>query len=150
MGPGSSPGRRPLQSECNQLQGEEPLQNKRVQGLSPCPPEALLIPGDAVSRLRLIRTDSIGPVTYRQLMARFGNAGAALAEADVPLFEALRAWRADLAREQGVPAYVILHDKTLRELAARRPASQADLLDVPGIGQAKVDRYGETLLQLLA
>jgi ATP-dependent DNA helicase RecQ len=70
--------------------------------------------------------------------------------ADVPLFEALRAWRAGLAREQGVPAYVILHDRSLRELAARRPASVSDLLGVPGIGQAKADRYGEALLQLLA
>ena len=78
------------------------------------------------------------------------NVGPALAEADAPLFEALRAWRADLSREQGVPAYVILHDKTLRELALQRPASLAGLLDVPGIGQAKVDRYGETLLRLLA
>ena len=82
--------------------------------------------------------------------ARRSDAGAALAEADAPLFEALRAWRAGLAREQGVPAYVILHDRTLRELAARKPASLADLLDVPGIGQAKVERYGETLLRLLA
>ena len=73
-----------------------------------------------------------------------------LAAADAPLFDALRAWRADLAREQGVPAFVILHDKTLRELAARRPASLPDLLGIAGIGQAKADRYGETLLKLLA
>ncbi len=84
------------------------------------------------------------------LAARRSTTGSALAEADAPLFDALRAWRADLAREQGVPAYVILHDKTLRELALRRPASPAALLDVPGIGQAKVERYGEALLQLLA
>ncbi len=77
------------------------------------------------------------------------GAEAPLAAADAPLFDALRAWRAGLAREQGVPAYVILHDKTLRELAARRPVSLSDLLDIPGIGQAKVDRYGETLLRLL-
>jgi ATP-dependent DNA helicase RecQ len=77
--------------------------------------------------------------------------------ADIPLgaddelrFAALRAWRADLAREQGVPAYVILHDRSLRELAARRPAVVAELLDVPGIGQAKADRYGEALIRLLA
>ena len=73
-----------------------------------------------------------------------------LAESDSPLFDALRAWRAGLARAQGVPAYVILHDKTLRELASRRPASLDDLLGVPGIGQAKAERYGETLLQLMA
>jgi ATP-dependent DNA helicase RecQ len=71
------------------------------------------------------------------------------AAVDQPLFEVLRAWRADLAREQGVPAFVILHDRTLRELAAHRPASLPDLLDVPGIGQAKADRYGEALLRLL-
>jgi ATP-dependent DNA helicase RecQ len=65
-------------------------------------------------------------------------------------FVALRAWRAELAREQGVPAYVILHDRSLRELATRRPAAVADLLDVPGIGQAKADRYGEALIRLLA
>jgi ATP-dependent DNA helicase RecQ len=70
--------------------------------------------------------------------------------ADAPLFDALRAWRAGLAREQGVPAYVILHDKTLRELATRRPASLDDLLGIPGIGQAKADRYGEALLRLMA
>ncbi len=55
-----------------------------------------------------------------------------------------------LAREQGVPAYVILHDRSLRELATRRPAMVAELLDVPGIGQAKADRYGEALIRLLA
>jgi ATP-dependent DNA helicase RecQ len=84
------------------------------------------------------------------LVTRRSGVGTPLAEADAPLFEALRAWRADLAREQGVPAYVILHDKSLRELATRRPASPADLLSVPGIGQAKADRYGEALLRILA
>ncbi len=68
---------------------------------------------------------------------------------DAPLFDALRTWRAELAREQGVPAYVILHDKTLRELAMRRPANTDELLTVPGIGQAKAERYGETLLGLM-
>jgi ATP-dependent DNA helicase RecQ len=81
---------------------------------------------------------------------RRSGAEAMLATGDVPLFEVLRAWRADLAREQGVPAYVILHDKTLRELAVRRPSSLSDLLDIPGIGQAKADRYGEPLLRLMA
>jgi ATP-dependent DNA helicase RecQ len=73
-----------------------------------------------------------------------------MAATDAPLFEALRAWRGDLARQQGVPAYVILHDKSLRELAARRPTTIAELLGVPGIGLAKADRYGEALLRLMA
>ena len=62
---------------------------------------------------------------------------------------ALRAWRAEKARDQGVPAYVILHDRTLLELAAHRPQSQEDLLEIPGIGQAKAERYGEELLDVL-
>ena len=84
------------------------------------------------------------------LAGRRSGAGAPLAAGDAPLFEALRTWRADLAREQGVPAYVILHDKSLHELAARRPTSRSELLDVPGIGQAKAERYGEALLRLMA
>jgi ATP-dependent DNA helicase RecQ len=82
--------------------------------------------------------------------ARRSGVDTPVSAADSTLFEALRAWRAGLAREQGVPAYVILHDKTLRELAARRPASLDDLLGVPGIGQAKIDRYGKALLLLMA
>jgi ATP-dependent DNA helicase RecQ len=72
------------------------------------------------------------------------------ADVDPALFEALRAWRAEQAKAQGVPAYVILHDKTLHELAARRPASLEELLDVPGIGQAKAERYGAGLLAVVA
>ena len=81
---------------------------------------------------------------------RRDGAGASVAPADAPLFDALRAWRADLAREQGVPAFVILHDKTLRELASQRPASLPELLGIPGIGQSKAERYGEALLRILA
>ncbi|MCK9282737.1 MAG: DNA helicase RecQ [Rhodocyclaceae bacterium] len=72
-----------------------------------------------------------------------------LATADVPLFEALRHWRAALAKEQGVPAYVILHDKTLREIAGRRPATTAELRNIPGMGEAKVNRYGAVLLDVV-
>ncbi len=68
---------------------------------------------------------------------------------DDPRYEALRQWRAELAREQGVPAYVILHDKTLRELAATRPATPDELLQVSGIGAAKAERYGTALLGVL-
>lgn len=69
--------------------------------------------------------------------------------ADEPLFEALRGWRAHLSREQGVPAYVILHDKTLRELAEARPRGIAALLQVNGIGEAKAARYGTALLEVI-
>jgi len=65
------------------------------------------------------------------------------------LFEELRAWRATMAREQGVPAYVIFHDSTLREIAARRPASLAELGTVSGIGENKLAKYGQQVLDTL-
>jgi ATP-dependent DNA helicase RecQ len=67
-----------------------------------------------------------------------------------PLVARLRQWRSAKAREQGVPAYVILHDRTLLEIAALLPASPRALLAVPGIGLAKVQRYGDELLALVA
>ncbi|WP_291992398.1 DNA helicase RecQ [Candidatus Accumulibacter sp. ACC003] len=69
---------------------------------------------------------------------------------DSPLVDSLRSWRLEQAREQGVPAYVILHDRTLREIAALLPASPEALLAVPGIGVAKAQRYGEALLAIVA
>ncbi|MBI4985666.1 MAG: DNA helicase RecQ [Rhodocyclales bacterium] len=69
---------------------------------------------------------------------------------DAGLFDALRLWRGQTAREQGVPAYVILHDRTLHELAARKPRSMDELLNVGGIGEAKAARYGTALLELLS
>ena len=72
-----------------------------------------------------------------------------LSAADESLFQQLRAWRSDTAREQGVPAYVILHDKTLRELAEVRPVSRNLLSTVTGMGSAKIEHYGEELLALI-
>ncbi len=73
-----------------------------------------------------------------------------LSAKDQALFEALREWRLDKAREQGVPAYVILHDRTLRLLAALRPEDDHGLADISGLGQAKRERYGDELLELIA
>ena len=68
----------------------------------------------------------------------------------LPLFEQLRAWRAATAREQGVPAYVVFHDATLREIAATAPATLAELGSVSGVGENKLATYGEQILDLLA
>ena len=70
--------------------------------------------------------------------------------ADPALFERLRRWRAEVAREQWVPAYVVFHDRTLSELAARRPADLAAMEALPGIGRSKLARYGSALLEILA
>ena len=69
------------------------------------------------------------------------------AEADPALAEYLREWRRSMARENKVPAYIILHDSTLEELCRRRPANLAELMQVPGIGERKADVYGAEILQ---
>ncbi|MEV8549742.1 DNA helicase RecQ [Streptomyces glaucescens] len=68
----------------------------------------------------------------------------------VPAFEALRAWRAEQAREQGVPAYVIFHDATLREIATLWPSSVRELGGISGVGEKKLATYGEGVLAVLA
>jgi DNA helicase-2/ATP-dependent DNA helicase PcrA len=70
--------------------------------------------------------------------------------ADGPVMEALRAWRLQRARADAMPAYVIAHDSVLAEIAARRPGSLEQLGRVPGIGPAKLERYGAEILAILA
>ncbi len=73
----------------------------------------------------------------------------AITETDRDLFEALRRKRTELAQAQNVPPYVIFHDKTLIELAASRPASRDEMAKVPGIGEAKLSRYGAAFLAVI-
>jgi ATP-dependent DNA helicase RecQ len=78
------------------------------------------------------------------------GAPAELSAAAAALFEQLRGWRAAAAREQGVPAYVIFHDATLRQIAAQAPATLAELATVNGVGEAKLAKYGPQILDLVA
>jgi len=68
---------------------------------------------------------------------------------DDPLWLALKAKRLELAREQGVPPYVIFHDSTLLDMLKRHPATLDELAQVSGVGQAKLARYGEAFLEVL-
>ncbi|NNF38710.1 MAG: HRDC domain-containing protein, partial [Gemmatimonadetes bacterium] len=65
-------------------------------------------------------------------------------------FETLRALRKTLADREGVPAYIVFNDRVLQEMVARRPRTEAELLDVPGVGPAKLARYGATFLEAVA
>jgi ATP-dependent DNA helicase RecQ len=80
-----------------------------------------------------VRRIELGPVT----------------DADLQLLEALKVWRRDEARSQGVPAYVILHDSTLVELARRRPTDLMQMTGISGIGAKRLERYGAALLRLV-
>jgi len=66
-----------------------------------------------------------------------------------PLFEALRCLRRELAQEAGVPPYVIFHDSVLRDMAARRPATQIDLGQIGGVGARKLEAYGDRFLDVI-
>jgi DNA helicase II / ATP-dependent DNA helicase PcrA len=90
-----------------------------------------------------------GRVRPRAVASAMTRSGAK-ARADGPVAEALRAWRRKRAEADGVPAYVVFNDRTLAALAERRPRSRGELLAVDGIGPAKLDRYGDELLALLA
>jgi ATP-dependent DNA helicase RecQ len=83
--------------------------------------------------------------------ARVGRrvATAALTAED-PVFAAVRAHRLSLARAQGVPPYVIFHDSTLAEMAARRPRDMETFAGLPGVGAAKLQRYGRSFLDVIA
>jgi ATP-dependent DNA helicase RecQ len=65
------------------------------------------------------------------------------------LEDALRAWRLERCRRDGVPAFIVLHDRHLRALATTRPATRAELARMDGIGPAKLERYGEEILAVL-
>jgi ATP-dependent DNA helicase RecQ len=97
-----------------------------------------------VSDRRAVRPAGRGPVD-RSRVTR--------AQADdtihVGLFEALRAWRRQVAREHGVPAYTVFHDTTLEEIARRRPGSTVELSEVSGVGAVKLERYGAAVLDLV-
>jgi ATP-dependent DNA helicase RecQ len=75
--------------------------------------------------------------------------GGPAAAADPDLFERLRRWRTEVARRDRVPPYVVFHDRALAELAARRPVTPEQLATVPGVGPAKLARYGDELLGIL-
>jgi DNA helicase-2/ATP-dependent DNA helicase PcrA len=83
-----------------------------------------------------------------RFLAELAPAPAAAAEPPAGL-KALKAWRLERARRDDVPAYLVFHNATLEEIAGRRPRSLAELAAVPGVGPAKLERYGEDVLAAL-
>ncbi|MFG1873108.1 DNA helicase RecQ [Micromonospora arborensis] len=108
---------------------------------------------DVLGRRRTVtmRREPEKPASTRSSKPR-GSATvvAELTPAATSLFERLRGWRAATAKEQGVPAYVVFHDATLRQIATDAPATLADLSRVSGVGENKLAKYGEQILTVLA
>jgi len=108
---------------------------------------AVLTGGQAV-HLRQVQAGKPKAVAKRSAVPGAGHS-AGLDPAAARLWERLRAWRAGIAKELGVPAYVVFHDATLAELARARPQSEAALGQISGVGTRKLERYGAALLELL-
>jgi ATP-dependent DNA helicase RecQ len=95
-------------------------------------------------RIELRRDQPQRAASVRRALER----GSLPAEAE-GLFEALRNERARLARLQGVPPYVVFHDTTLRAMATAKPRTFDDLAAMPGVGEAKLERYGTAFLNVI-
>jgi DNA helicase-2/ATP-dependent DNA helicase PcrA len=106
---------------------------------------------------RAARRERSGPVLCRVCGAtltvavdrKLGRCAGCPADRDEQLFEALRAWRAERAKGLGQPAYCVFTDATLTAIAEQRPADVAELVRIPGIGQTKLDKYGDEVLDLV-
>ncbi|MFF3692502.1 DNA helicase RecQ [Streptomyces sp. NPDC002221] len=96
-----------------------------------------------------MRTEPEKPVRAARGPAKKSAVAADLPPEVLPVFEALRAWRGAQAKEAGVPAYVIFHDATLREIAAVRPGSLGELGTIGGVGEKKLATWGEGVLSVL-
>ena len=99
-------------------------------------------------------TEVSTPAVVRRVVVGAGSSGvravaSPLAEADQNLREYLREWRRKTAREQGMPAYIVLHDSSLDEICRLQPRSIAELLSITGIGERKADLYGQGILAAL-
>ncbi|WP_327034731.1 DNA helicase RecQ [Micromonospora ureilytica] len=108
---------------------------------------------DVLGRRRTVtlRREPEKPASSRSSKPRGSSTVVAeLTPAAASLFERLRGWRATSAKEQGVPAYVIFHDATLRQIASDAPSTLADLSRVSGVGENKLAKYGEQILAVLA
>ncbi|OLF19645.1 DNA helicase RecQ [Actinophytocola xanthii] len=105
---------------------------------------------EVLGRRREVRLRTEAKRAVRGSTRRAAAAEAELPAEARPVFERLRAWRAATAKEQGVPAYVIFHDATLRQIATEAPATLDELGTVSGVGENKLAKYGQQILDTLA
>ena len=107
-----------------------------------------------VPYLAVVVTYGLPPVAESALpekdRGREGSWRSQVSERDLPLFNALRVWRAERAKRDGVPPYVVCTNKQLAAMVKARPGSLSRLGAIEGIGKAKLDNYGQELLAMLA
>ena len=130
------------------LDDVQPLARRLAFGALKLEPEARAV----FKREREVRFRKDRPTkgkAVRSASASSQRAKSTLEGRDGELFEALRAWRADQAKAQRIPPYVIFHDATLREMAEIRPSTLSQMAEISGVGARKLDAYGEAFLAVL-
>jgi ATP-dependent DNA helicase RecQ len=105
--------------------------------------------GETTVNLRRVADREERRAARKSTRAKSRETDLAIAPHETALWQSLRELRAQLAREQGVPAYVIFHDATLLQMLRERPQTPAQLGSISGIGAAKLARYGQTFLSAL-
>ena len=106
----------------------------------------LTVPGPHGDREVRLRHETKAPAKA----ARRSESALQLDDVQQQRFQSLRSWRATTAKEQAVPAYVVFNDKTLAAIAERKPATMVELSTISGVGEAKLERYGDAVLEVLA
>ncbi len=92
---------------------------------------------------------ALAPKREKTRKTRRERAGGGVNPTGDPLFDALRELRRERAAEAGVPPYVVFHDSTLREMAARRPQTLEDLGEITGVGTRKLEAHGDAFLSVI-
>jgi ATP-dependent DNA helicase RecQ len=110
----------------------------------------LKLTAEAQGLLRSQQTLELARPRIRDKAAKKPAAAVKPGNSSMPLFEALRRLRKKLAEEKGVPPYVIFGDASLVEMSQRRPSTEAEFLDINGVGQVKLQRYGAAFLDVIA
>ncbi len=138
--PGSRGGRRPSRFLDGVRPGGAPVADGRATGAR----------SSRGTRAAAVACRVCGRVVSTAAERKTGRCADCPPTYDEMLFDRLRAWRSDQARAQSVPAYVVFTDATLTAIAERRPGSVGELAGIPGVGRAKLDKYGEDVLELCA
>jgi len=109
-----------------------------------------ILKGECTVQLRQLADKAPGSRSRRAARTEADHNGQPLSLAERDCLDALRAWRAEVARSHNLPAYVIFHDSTLREIAVRRPREPADLEGIAGLGVKKREAYGAEVLRVVS
>jgi ATP-dependent DNA helicase RecQ len=120
------------------------------EDMAPCGASCDVCTGIGPEQLAAEAMSSLGRVSEGRTRSKHvASAGGPLGPEDEEMFQSLRELRKELADRQRVPAYIVFSDKVLLEMATRRPANEQELLDVPGVGPAKLEKYGSAFLETL-